>query len=374
MTRFREQAGLFLLVLLSAWIFASGAQAAIDVSGVYSSEISGQRTASIYRKSKTPQVVLRQEGNRIFGSYGESGGEVEGEIIGAEIKFKYYNGSGGTGFGKWKVNLETGQLLGSWESGWTGKGKWNLTSLGPMKQTAQPDSGGRTISASALVEASSGSGFAVTGNGHVVTNNHVIDGCSRVDIHYRGKSIPTTVIYRDGVNDLALLQGDFVPDEIFALSRRNPSILQEIYVAGYPFGQQLSSSIKVTKGIVSSLSGLGNNISIIQIDAALQPGNSGGPIFDERANVIGVAVAKLDLKKIIENYGVIPENTNFGVKSTVVVNMLESNGVEILEASTETASNAELAAKMNGATYHLSCWMTQQQIKDMARSKVMFDE
>ena len=58
----------------------------------------------------------------------------------------------------------------------------------------------------------------------------------------------------------------------------------------------ISSGVKVTRGIVSSLSGIGDNFSQIQIDAALQPGNSGGPIIDIRGDVVGVAVSKLDLK------------------------------------------------------------------------------
>ena len=70
--------------------------------------------------------------------------------------------------------------------------------------------------------------------------------------------------------------------------------MQDIFVAGYPFGQRIRASVKITKGIVRSLTGIGNNYSNIQIDAALQPGNSGGPIINERGNVIGVAVAKLD--------------------------------------------------------------------------------
>ena len=88
--------------------------------------------------------------------------------------------------------------------------------------------------------------------------------------------------------------------------------MQEVYVAGYPFGG--SSSIKVTKGIVSSLNGLNDNFSNIQIDAALQPGNSGGPIYDQRGTVIGVAVAKLDFKDFLEKTDAIPENINFGIK------------------------------------------------------------
>ena len=80
------------------------------------------------------------------------------------------------------------------------------------------------------------------------------------------------------------------------MSNNRPELLQDIYVAGYPFGNKISTSVKVTRGIISSLTGIGNNFSNIQIDAALQSGNSGGPILDDLGNVVGVAVSKLDLK------------------------------------------------------------------------------
>lgn len=233
------------------------------------------------------------------------------------------------------------------------------------KDSNRRQSGGSDPEDSRLVSISSGSGFAVSDNGHVVTNSHVIEQCDRVAIHYGGKAYRSTLLYNDPVNDLAVLKGEFVPARVFPLSRRNPQLLQEIYVAGYPFGDEISTSIKVTKGIVSSLSGYGNNVSLIQIDAALQPGNSGGPIIDERGNVIGVAVAKLDLEKVIENWGVIPENTNFGIKSSVVVNMLESNSIQIRESGTEAVSRGDLGALLSGATYPLSCWVTAAQARKL---------
>ena len=87
----------------------------------------------------------------------------------------------------------------------------------------------------------------------------------------------------------------------------NPYLLQDINSAGYPFGNKISSSIKVTRGVVSSLSGVADNISEIQIDAALQPGNSGRPLLDENGNVVGVAVAKLDAEFALEKFGTLPE-------------------------------------------------------------------
>ena len=99
-------------------------------------------------------------------------------------------------------------------------------------------------------------------------------------------------------------------------------------MASYPFGNAISTSVKVTKGIVSSNRGLENNTSNMQIDAALQPGNSGGPILEEAGNFVGVAVAKLDLQVSLEEFGGIPNDTNFGIKSSVLENFLDANGIE----------------------------------------------
>ena len=174
------------------------------------------------------------------------------------------------------------------------------------------------------------------------------------------------------VADLALLKGDFLPSTVLSLSNGTPELLQDVYVAGYPFGRRMSMGVKVTKGIISSLTGIGNNFSQIQIDAALQPGNSGGPILDGRGNVVGVAVAKLDIKKILKNYGVLPENTNFGIKTNVVRSILESSGVSLPSATRSSISESKLGKMIADGTYYLSCWMTTAQIEKMRSKKVIF--
>ena len=202
-----------------------------------------------------------------------------------------------------------------------------------------------------IVSASSGSGFAVSSDGYVITNNHVIEGCQEVVIHTKGSAISGTVIAYDPQNDLALLKGDFSPKTVFPISNDRPELLQDIYVAGFPFGNKFSSSVKVTKGIVSSLTGLGNNFSNIQIDAALQSGNSGGPILDDFGNVVGVAVAKLDAKYMFEEFGIIPENTNFGIKSSVVTSILDSNSVDSPPANKSAISKSQLGKMITEGTY-----------------------
>jgi len=102
----------------------------------------------------------------------------------------------------------------------------------------------------------------------------------------------------------------------------------------------------------------------------VQPGNSGGPILNDRGNVVGVAVAKLDMKKVLKNFGVIPENTNFGIKTSVVKSLLESNDVSFPSPNTEPIS--KLGKMISDGTYYLSCWMTMAQIEKMKSRKVIF--
>ncbi len=220
----------------------------------------------------------------------------------------------------------------------------------------------------------SGTGFYVSSQGHIITNHHVIDGCKDMKVHSKGKILETIKIADDARNDLALLKVSQSPSHVFALSDQSPFSLQEVIVAGFPFGDRVSSTLKFTQGIVSSVAGLGNDYSQIQIDAALQPGNSGGPIMDGFGNIIAVAVAKLSLKKILKDYGVVPENTNFGVKASAVRNLMEGNGVSFKAPNTEVPSRQDLSRQATNGTVFLTCWMTMAQVEKLRTKKVMFED
>ena len=222
--------------------------------------------------------------------------------------------------------------------------------LEPPSSAPKPTDSRPNQNNSQIVSASSGSGFAVSNDGYLVTNNHVIEGCQKVFVHRRGKKYETDIVAYDTRNDLALLKGNFRPDVTLPLSSTKPYLAQDIYVSGYPFGMNLSSSVKVTKGIISSLTGIGNNLAAMQIDAALQSGNSGGPILDEYGNIVGVAVAKLDVKFALENFGAIPENTNFGVKANIVEALLDANGVKYQQGKAEKPTGAEFSNMLSNGT------------------------
>ena len=223
---------------------------------------------------------------------------------------------------------------------------------------------------STIVAASSGTGFFVSTSGHMVTNNHVIDSCDGVKAHYKGKEVDAEVLFRDKGNDLAIIKANIKPEKIFAVSNEDVSLLEDIIVAGYPLGKKISASIKTSKGSVTALAGYGDNYSNFQIDAALNSGNSGGPIMDQKGNVVGVAVAKY-IKEGVEGF-------NFGVKSSMLKVFASSNKFKFEPASTEELSNKELGQLITEATIYLECWMSVAKIKQIIqegeRQKAFFSE
>jgi S1-C subfamily serine protease len=218
----------------------------------------------------------------------------------------------------------------------------------------------------------SGTGFFINRSGHIVSNNHVIDSCNAVKLHYKGKVTPVTILATDRSNDLSLMKVDTKPDDVFPVATDDANLLDDIFVAGFPFGKDVSSSVKVTKGVVSALTGIANNYSNIQIDAALQPGNSGGPIINKEGNVVGVAVAKLDYKIILKNYDTIPEGTNFGIKSSTVQQFIKANNVKSMQPNRREMSTKDIGAKIQKATVYLDCFMTAQRYEELKTKKVMY--
>lgn len=214
-----------------------------------------------------------------------------------------------------------------------------------------------------------GSGFTISPNGHVLTNQHVVDGCQLVTVHVASGPKKAQVQSTDDTNDLALLKVSLEDGTALPLSSSNASLLEDIVVAGYPLSDSLSTTVKVTKGVVSSLAGIGNDYSQIQIDAAVQPGNSGGPILNEQGNVVGVTVAQLSKLKMIKESGVIPENTNFGIKSSTARAFVEANGVNLPRPNARPMARPEMAEAITKSTHLVGCWVSRAKARQIAADK-----
>jgi S1-C subfamily serine protease len=182
----------------------------------------------------------------------------------------------------------------------------------------------------------------------VVTNAHVVQNCKRITVGDNANSqIRAALISSDRKNDLALLRvGSLetasaetkslvsklglkvVPLAGDGLLRSGDVRLGEtVLVAGFPYGDIFSSSIKVTGGMVSSVRSLGDDSGQFQMDAAVQHGSSGGPIYDKNGSIVGVVVAQLNKLKVAKAIGSFPENVNFGIKASTVRQFLTSSGL-----------------------------------------------
>ncbi|MDQ1257413.1 MAG: hypothetical protein QG656_2017, partial [Candidatus Hydrogenedentes bacterium] len=126
----------------------------------------------------------------------------------------------------------------------------------------------------------------------------------------------------------------------------------ECFVVGFPNIDYQGTDPKVTKGVISSLGGSPDTKNLYQIDAAVQPGNSGGPVLDRAGNIVGVTVAVLDQLRVLAETGTIPQNVNYCIKRQAVMSFLDAhpeirNKIKIgvsREISTEDALELAISA------------------------------
>ena len=204
----------------------------------------------------------------------------------------------------------------------------------------------------------SGSGFLVSGDGEIVTNHHVVDGCARVSVGRAGTSHDATVRAVDAAADLALLKAPPDTGEAATFSESPRASLGEaVTVAGYPLHGLLSREFNVTSGNVSALAGPGDDAKRLQITAPVQQGNSGGPLLDGAGNVIGVVVSKLDAVRAAKLTGDIPQNVNFAIKGALVRGFLDIHGVAYRRRPSDAKLAPERLAELaRGFTVAVHCW------------------
>ena len=172
---------------------------------------------------------------------------------------------------------------------------------------------------------SNATGFFVTFDGYAVTNDHVVKGTRRLFALIGGKELPIRVIERDEQHDLALIKVATASRPI-AIATAAPLKGEDVTALGYPVAGTLGTEIKATFGRINALSGLHNDRTLLQIDTPLQPGNSGGPILNNRGEVVGVVTSTFSTTRGVRmTGGVLPQNVNYAVKSAYLVPLLESS-------------------------------------------------
>lgn len=155
-----------------------------------------------------------------------------------------------------------------------------------------------------------GSGFVLDKEGHILTNNHVVEDAREIRVTlYNGESHSATLMGADPVYDMAVLRIDAPREVLHPVELGESSRLkvgQKIYAIGNPFGLERTMTVGIISSLNRSLPAPNGRImkSIIQIDAALNRGNSGGPLLDSRGRVIGINTAIASPSRTGENTGV----------------------------------------------------------------------
>lgn len=175
------------------------------------------------------------------------------------------------------------------------------------------------------VQKSSGSGFFLTTDGVIATNAHVVENAESIKIQISNEignfEYKAKVLLMDSKNDVALLK---IEDENFkGLSEIPYSLIEKAeigekaFTIGYPLNDVMGTNYKVTDGIISSVSGIDDDMRYYQITVPLQPGNSGGPLFNSKGDIIGIASARLNSKAV----GTEIENVNYAIKISYLLNL-----------------------------------------------------
>lgn len=187
--------------------------------------------------------------------------------------------------------------------------------------------------------AGNGSGIIISKSGYIVTNYHVIDDADEIEVEFilngELQKLNAEIVQVDKVNDLAILRifdmnFDGLDDLPYNFQSRSSDVGTTVYAYGYPMAlTAMGKEIKVTDGIINSKSGFQGDITTYQISAPIQGGNSGGPLFDDQGNFIGInsAVIRKD----------IADNVGYTIKSSYVLSL-----IDVLPKSIELPSSTEL--------------------------------
>ncbi|MGQ0524317.1 MAG: S1 family peptidase [Betaproteobacteria bacterium] len=210
----------------------------------------------------------------------------------------------------------------------------------------------------ATVRSSSGSGIVVSRDGLVLTNQHVVRQCDAYEvIDDANRRLKAALQSVDTANDLALLTvRESFPAAALVRKDAVPKLGEAVTVVGYPLVAVLGTRPSVGFGHVAATAGIRGNAKQMQISVPIQRGHSGGPVFDQAGNVIGVVVSKLDALKVAERLGDLPQNINFAIRGDIVVSFLQSQGASFTAAeSSGRLENTDIAARGAAVTVRVRC-------------------
>lgn len=195
-----------------------------------------------------------------------------------------------------------------------------------------------------------GSGFFIDKSGLIATNSHVIDDAKEIEVEFVRNGLkekyPAIVLRADNSSDLAILKivaNEFMPLRSLPYNFKIESldVGTEVFSLGYPMALfPMGSDIKYTNGSISSKTGYHGSISTYQISVPIQPGNSGGPLFDADGNIVGLTSSGFDRSLNLT------ENVNYAIKAVYLKTFIDITCPHIILPNDTTISNMNQIEKI----------------------------
>jgi len=195
-----------------------------------------------------------------------------------------------------------------------------------------------------------GTGFFVDKNGYIATNYHVVEDASEIEIEFVRNGVkqtfPAKIIQSDRQNDISIIKITSSDFNAFTKLPYNfktniSDVGSNVFALGYPLALSLmGTEIKFTDGKISSKTGIQGDITSYQISVPIQPGNSGGPLFDFDGNLIGITSSGVNRKLDIT------ENVNYAIKSSYLKNLIDVLDYKLTLPNDISISNMTLTEKI----------------------------
>lgn len=232
----------------------------------------------------------------------------------------------------------------------------SIWSLRLSQTRRESNSGGKAFEPSVESLTCSGTGFAITDSGYIVTNAHVIESASNIQVRVGGKMFKAIVVTTDEQNDLAIIKVNEATKPLVLNLTETVKLGDEITVGGFPNPTIQGTSLKLTRGVISAMKGIQDDTRHYQIDAAVQPGNSGGPLLTQKGKVVGIVNARLSDAAVFRATGSLPQNVNYAIKVDYLLPLVKEVDGLFDAVKSETAADVlSLGEQLERSTHLILC-------------------
>jgi S1-C subfamily serine protease len=193
-----------------------------------------------------------------------------------------------------------------------------------------------------------GTAFAVSADGTIVTAFHVVSNAASIRVSISPDiSVPASLLRADPMNDLAVLKvSSKTPNFLCIAPIRSAKMGDKCFTIGFPVTSLLGREAKYSEGVVSATTGINDASSLLQITVPIQPGNSGGPLVNEKGQVIGIITSSAAVAHFLKKTGTLPQSVSWAVKSDYLRPLME-----LPEPDAQGASRAQLIEGVRQATF-----------------------